>query len=105
MRWVLDHGAELTTPREAPDFIESKQAVCGWRPDAVATAADEGAAVGLSDDRTLSWTSIARYDGSRPVTVRMWDGSATTEVIEHRVTAPGQRSTSSTSPLAKSNKT
>src|SRR3546814_798841 len=54
MRWVLDHGAELTTPREAPDFIESKQAVCGSRPDAVATAADEGAAVGLSDERTLS---------------------------------------------------
>ncbi|MBB5704981.1 hypothetical protein [Sphingopyxis panaciterrulae] len=90
MRWVLDHGAELTTPREAPDFIESKQAVCGSRPDAVATAADEGAAVGLSDDRTLSWTSIARSDGSRRVTVRMWDGSAMTAVIDDRVPAPGQ---------------
>src|SRR3546814_15152266 len=33
MRWVLDHGAELTTPREAPDFIESKQAARGSRPE------------------------------------------------------------------------
>src|SRR3546814_2436671 len=29
MRWVLDHGGDLTTPRAAPDFIESKKADCG----------------------------------------------------------------------------
>lgn len=90
MRWVLDHGADLTAPREAPDFIESKQAACGSRPDAAATAADEGAVIGLSGDRTLSWTSIVGPDGSRRITVRMWDGSAMTPVIDDRVPAPGR---------------
>ncbi len=90
MRWVLDHGADLAVPREAPDFIESKQAVCGSRPEATATAANEGAVVGLSGDRTLSWASIVGPDGSRRITVRMWDGSAMTPVIDDRVPAPGR---------------
>ena len=92
IRWVLDHGDALATPREAPDFIASKKAVCGSRPAAALTAAGEGddMAVGLSPDQTLSWTSIVRPDGSRRVTVRMWDGSAMTPVIDDRVAAPAK---------------
>lgn len=92
MRWVLDHGADLTTPRDAPDFISTKQASCGTRPAAAVTAAGEGEdmQVGLSGDQTLSWTSIVRSDGSRRVTVRMWDGSAMVPVIDDHVAAPGQ---------------
>jgi len=90
MHWVLDHGADLTTPREAPDFISTRQAACGTRPAAAVTAAkeDEDMQVGLSDDQTLSWTSIVRPDGSRRVTVRMWDGDAMVPVIDDRVAAP-----------------
>lgn len=92
IRWVLDHGDALSTAREAPDFIESKQAACGSRPAVALTAADGGddMAVGLSPDQTLSWTSIVRPDGSRRVTVRMWDGSAMTPVIDDRVAAPAK---------------
>ena len=90
MRWVLDHGADLTAPREAPDFIATKQAACGTRPAAAVTAAkeDEDMQVGLSGDQTLSWTSIVRPDGSRRVTVRMWDGDAMVPVIDDQVAAP-----------------
>lgn len=89
LRWVLDHGDTLETPREAPDFIESKQAVCGSRPTAAQPAETGGdTAVGLSSDQTLAWTSTVRPDGSRRVTVQMWDGSAMAPVIDDQVAAP-----------------
>lgn len=90
MRWVLDHGDALAAPREAPDFIESRQAACGARPPVALEAGAEGEdrAVGLSPDQTLSWTSVVRPDASRRVTVRLWDGSAMATVIDDAVGAP-----------------
>ncbi|WP_447765354.1 hypothetical protein [Sphingopyxis panaciterrae] len=89
LSWILDHGDALATPRAAPDFIESKQAKCGSRPGVAVDAGDEGAdmVVGVSPDQTLSWTSSVRADGSRRVTVRMWDGTAMQPVIDDRVAA------------------
>lgn len=90
--WTLDHGDELSTPRTAPDFIDSKQAVCGTRPGVALDAGAEGEdrAVGLSPDQTLSWTSVVRPDGSRRITIRLWDGSAMQPVIDDQVAAPKQ---------------
>lgn len=90
MSWVLDHGDGLTTPREAPDFIESSQAKCGSRPAVPIEAGDEGddMAVGLSGDQTLSWTSTVHPDQSRRVTVRLWDGKTMKTVIDNEVAAP-----------------
>lgn len=92
-RWILDHGDALTTPREAPDFIESKQASCGSRPGTTVDAGTEGEdrAVGLSPDQTLSWTSVVAPDGGRHVTVRLWDGTTMQPVIDDRVAAPAAR--------------
>ncbi|PZQ24252.1 MAG: hypothetical protein DI569_02370 [Sphingopyxis macrogoltabida] len=92
MRWVLDHGDTLTTPRDAPDFIATKQAACGSRPGVDVDAAAEGAdrMIGLSHDQTLSWTSTVESGGARRVTVRLWDGSAMQPVIDDRVDAPRQ---------------
>src|SRR3546814_8304097 len=58
LSWVLDHGDALATPREAPEFIASKLAVCGSRPAVPieAAGAGEDRVVGLSADQTLSWT-------------------------------------------------
>lgn len=88
--WTLDHGDTLTTPRAAPEFIETKQAVCGSRPGLAIDGGNEGEdrAVGLSPDQTLSWTSVVSPDGARRVTVRLWDGTAMTPVIDDRVAAP-----------------
>lgn len=92
MRWVLDHGDALATPRPAPDFIASKQATCGSRPAVPIEAGAEGEdmAVGLSPDQTLSWTSTVRADKSRRVTIRLWDGKDMATVIDDRVAAPKQ---------------
>ncbi|MBL0769698.1 hypothetical protein JI743_12845 [Sphingopyxis sp. DHUNG17] len=91
-RWVLDHGDTLASPRPAPEFIETKQAVCGSRPGAAITTAGEGAdmAVGLSPDQTLSWTSTVSADMARRVSVELWNGSAMETVIDDRVAAPKQ---------------
>jgi hypothetical protein len=90
--WVLDHGDELKVPREAPDFIDSRQADCGSRPAVPIEAGGEGEdmAVGLSPDQTLSWTSTVRADKSRRITVRMWDGKTMATVIDDQVAAPAQ---------------
>jgi len=92
LAWTLDHGDTLATPREAPDFIASKQAVCGSRPAVPIEAGGEGddMAVGLSPDQTLSWTSSVRADKSRRVTIRLWDGKEMATVIDDQVAAPNQ---------------
>ena len=92
LSWVLDHGDALATPREAPEFIASKLAVCGSRPAVPIEAAGEGEdrAVGLSADQTLSWTSTVRTDKSRRVTIRLWDGKDMMTVIDDQVAAPKQ---------------
>lgn len=92
LAWTLDHGDTLASPREAPDFIASKQAVCGSRPAVPIEAGGEGEdrAVGLSPDQTLSWTSTVRADKSRRVTIRLWDGKDMATVIDDQVAAPKQ---------------
>src|SRR3546814_20804935 len=85
MRWVLDHGGDLTTPRAAPDFLESNKAACGSRPAAPGDGVDEGAdaAVGLSGALPPRWTSISRPDGSRRPTVPTRDARAPAPRILH----------------------
>lgn len=92
INWVLDHGDELTAPRDAPEFIGSKQAVCGSRPAVPIEAGDEGddMVVGLSPDQTLSWTSTVHTDRSRRLTIRLWDGKSMATVIDDRVAVPKQ---------------
>ncbi len=89
LQWVLDHGDTLATARTEPEFIASKMAKCGARPAVDITVAEEGEdmAVGLSRDQTMSWTSIVRPDGSRRITVRLWDGTAMQPVIDDKVAA------------------
>ncbi|AJA10721.1 hypothetical protein SKP52_19265 [Sphingopyxis fribergensis] len=92
LSWILDHGDGLTSAREAPEFIASKQAVCGSRPAVAIEAGGDGEdmAVGLSPDQTLSWTSTVRADQSRRVTIRLWDGKDMATFIDDQVAAPKQ---------------
>lgn len=93
-KWVLDHGVPLTgAKREAPEFIDARQAKCGTRPPVNIETGGEGddLAIGLSADQTLSWRSLVRADGSRRITVRMWDGTAMTDAIDDVVTAAQAR--------------
>lgn len=88
--WILNHGVPVTgAKRETPEFIDAKQARCGARPPvAIETGAvGDDLAIGLSADQTLSWRSLVRADGSRRITIRMWDGSAMAAEIDDDVTA------------------
>lgn len=93
-KWILDHGVPLTgAKREAPEFIEGRQAQCGSRPPVTIETGGEGddLAVGLAADQTMSWRSLVRADGSRTITIRLWDGTAMVPVIEDVVAAPATR--------------
>lgn len=89
LRWILDHGDGLTVPRIAPEFIASQLASCGSRPGVAIQVGAEGEdqQVGLSNDQTMSWTSIVRADKSRRITIKLWDGSAMVPVIDDQVAA------------------
>lgn len=88
-RWLLDSVVPQVGQRPAPEFIRSREAACGTKPVVALYAPAEGAdmKVGLSRDQTLSWTSVVQPDGSRTVTVRMWDGTAMQTVIDDKVSA------------------
>ncbi len=97
LAWVLhSEGTSIDPPAAAPPadgddgFINGQKARCGSRPGVAIEAAAEGddLAVGLSDDQTLSWTSLVRSDGTRRITVRMWDGAAMQAVIISNQAAP-----------------
>lgn len=90
INWILDHGDALTSPREAPDFIASKQAACGSRPDMIGAGAARAGAEKTDTwgDTTLQWSSLVHTDGSRRVTVNLWDGTQMATVIDDQVAAP-----------------
>ena len=93
-KWILDHGVPLAgTPRAAPEFIDGRQAACGSRPAVAIETGTEGddLAIGLAADQTLSWRSLVRPDGSRQITVRMWDGTDMQPVITDDVTVAQAR--------------
>jgi hypothetical protein len=90
-KWILDHGVPLSgARREAQEFIDAQQARCGSRPPVTIEtgAAGDDLAIGLSADQSLSWRSLVRADGSRTITIRMWDGAAMRNVIDDVVAAP-----------------
>lgn len=90
--WIHDHGDTLAVAREAPDFIASRQAVCGSRPDTIGAGAAKAGAEKTDTwgDTTLQWSSLVNADGSRRVTIHLWDGKEMATVIDDRVAAPKQ---------------
>ncbi len=94
-KWVLDHGDQLASPREAPDFLSGKVATCkrGGRPEGPPPPMERRPAKGapapeMPKDESLVWTADVGPDNSRRVTVRMWTGSDYETVIDDRVAAP-----------------
>ncbi|NJM49569.1 MAG: hypothetical protein HC843_00590 [Sphingomonadales bacterium] len=88
-RWVLTHDDRLTTPRKAPEFIQTETASCKGKAPATLIAPDEGVQMkqGLSRDQSLSWTWQYRADKSRSLTVALWDGEKNNTVLQDDVAA------------------
>ncbi|WP_420606718.1 hypothetical protein [Novosphingopyxis sp.] len=87
--WVLDHGDTLAEPLAEPDFVRTSVAECrGGVPTVTgANARRDGYVQGLSDDRTLVWEAAVQPDGSRSVTVDLWNGEDYDRLIENRFAA------------------
>lgn len=93
--WIADHGDTLAEPLPEPDMIEGHVAKCrrGPRLAGVEAGPPQGARPPVDKnapppaDESLLWTADVQPDGSRTLTVRMWDGSAYRDVITDKVGA------------------
>jgi hypothetical protein len=88
-KWVMDHGDELTIPREPKEMIETKVASCKGRAPASLVAPAEGAKMkaGFSRDQSLNYTWVVQPDGARTVEVKLWNGETSETVLLDRVAA------------------
>jgi len=99
-RWVLDHGAMLASPRAGDEMISSRTAVCTGEPrkllegvqmgplakgDEIAAPTASGARA--SADGTMVWRWDVRADGSRTVTIDLWNGTGFDTVVRDDVPA------------------
>lgn len=89
-KWVVDHGADLPTPRSAPEMIETRIASCKGQPNAPLFAPPAGAVLkmGLSRDQSLNYIWMVQPDNSRTLVVRLWNGESFDTVIADKVAAP-----------------
>ncbi|WP_150291609.1 YybH family protein [Sphingobium estronivorans] len=90
-KWIMDHGDTLAAAREAPEYLIGKVATCkrahgGEAPRPAGKPGKEAMPPAPKDD-SLTWTADIATDGSRRVTVRMWNGSDYETVIDDRVAA------------------
>ncbi|MBJ7443994.1 MAG: hypothetical protein JHD32_06700 [Sphingobium sp.] len=85
-KWIADHGDTLAKARDVPEFLSGKVATCkrAERPDGPPPGKD---APPPPPDDSLLWSAQVATDGSRRVTVQMWNGSGYDIVIDDRVGA------------------
>ena len=91
-KWVFDHGEAVDKPLAEPDFIETAVASC--KGDAIAPnrAAIAGGRQkgGLSSDGSLTWVAEQQADGSRSVTVSVWNGTGFDIVVKNDLAPPAK---------------
>jgi hypothetical protein len=86
-QWILDHGDTLATPRPAPEFLIGKVATCK-RPDGPPPPPPaKGEKPVEPRDESLLWVADVATDGSRHVTISVWNGSGYDVVIDDKVAA------------------
>jgi hypothetical protein len=86
-KWIADHGDTLAKARDVPEFLSGKVATCKGtaRPDGPPPVGKDVPAP--PPDESLLWSAQVASDGSRRVTVQMWNGSGYDSVIDDRVGA------------------
>ncbi|WP_017669525.1 hypothetical protein [Blastomonas sp. AAP53] len=99
-RWVFNHGALIAATEGDGDMISSRTAVCTGDPKAllegvqmgplakdarIAAPASSGARA--STDGTMVWRWNVRADGSRTVSIDLWNGTEFETVVRDDVPA------------------
>ena len=97
-RWVFNHGSSTPAPASDSDMISSRTAVCTGEPkklldgvpmgplakgEPIATPTASGARA--SADGTMVWRWDVHSDGSRTVTIDLWNGSAFDTIVRDEV--------------------
>ena len=92
-KWLIDHGDVLKIPRAALDDVPVRNPVCGKPiPPTVWTnlagrVRQKDFDHRLSDDRSLKWGWVVRPDGSRSISVGLWNGRGYDPVLVDEVAA------------------
>lgn len=99
-KWVLDHGASLAAPRTGDEMISSRTAVCTGNPKAALGAIPFGpppkgekpaapttSGARASADGTMVWRWDVRADGSRTISIELWNGTGFDTVVRDDVPA------------------
>lgn len=88
-KWILDHGDRLDAALPAPEMIRSKVGECSGQPGVPITAPVVGTDFKqtVSRDQTLIVSSAVAPDGTRTITVRLWNGTAHDTVLQETVAA------------------
>ena len=75
-KWVFDHGVPVDKPIPEPDFVETEVANCSGDPPAAIQSIPSGGRqiAGRSFDGTLRWAAVQRSDGTRRLSLSLWDG-------------------------------
>ncbi|MFN3820205.1 hypothetical protein [Blastomonas sp.] len=97
-KWVMDHGTTLAQPRAGDEMISSRTAACTGNPKAmlgaipfgpppkgVPVAAPAASGARASADGTMVWRWDVRADGSRTVSIDLWNGSGFDTVVSDEV--------------------
>lgn len=91
-RWmiVLSYSNMLSSPRQAPDYVETQTASCKGKAPIILTAPDAGVQLkqSLSRDQSLSWTWQYHPDNFYTVKIAVWDGEKMGDVLTDKVTVP-----------------
>ena len=93
-KWIMDHGDTLALARDAPEFLVGKVATCkrrgpGGGGPPPGSGRGKGETLPMPRDESLTWSADVATDGSRRVTVRMWNGTDYETVIDDKVAAGG----------------
>lgn len=89
-RWMLHHHDYTAQAAAEPDMLQTRTASCDGAPTASVAAPAEGVQMkqGFSRDQSLSWTWQYRPDGSRYLSVNIWNGAGWEKAFSNKVKAP-----------------
>lgn len=93
-KWIIDHGDSLPAPRGEGGDFKPQIASCPTHPVPPVPQREMPAGAktgsGSSKDGTLNWSWTVQPDGSRNLTVLLWDGKGHKVVVVDRIAAERQ---------------
>lgn len=89
--WMLHHTDSTAQASADPEFVRTDVGECrAGVPTVIDNPTPDPVSIeGRSEDRTMVWRATVGEDGSRAVSIDLWNGSSYDRVIDDAVAAPG----------------